>query len=42
MLLRWSHQKGYVPVVKMVSRERMKENMGLWELRLEGKEMKKL
>jgi len=30
ILLRWSLQRGCVPIVKTVSEERLKENIGVW------------
>lgn len=41
-MLRWSLQKGFVPIVKTVKSKRMEENIGVWEWELEEEEVKKL
>jgi len=42
ILLRWNLQKGCVPIVKTMSRERLKENIRVWGWELGEEEVKKL
>ncbi|RPB27969.1 hypothetical protein L211DRAFT_845960 [Terfezia boudieri ATCC MYA-4762] len=42
ILFRWSLQKGCVPIVKTVNRERMEENMGIWDWELEDEDVLQL
>ncbi|RFU35155.1 hypothetical protein B7463_g1251, partial [Scytalidium lignicola] len=42
ILLRWSLQKGYVPLPKSITPERIKENAGLFDFELTDSDMKSL
>ncbi|KAK5651217.1 hypothetical protein OQA88_12724 [Cercophora sp. LCS_1] len=42
VLLRWSLQKGYVPIVKSKTAKRIKENMGVWDWEMEEEDVARL
>ena len=42
VLLRWSIQRGFVPLPKTTSRERMAENIDIYDFELDTKQMRVL
>jgi diketogulonate reductase-like aldo/keto reductase len=42
VLLRWSLQKGFVPLPKSVTKSRIEENADIYDFELTGEEMKSL
>ena len=42
MILRWNVQQGVIVIPKSVHRERMEENLAIWDFTLDEEDMKKI
>ena len=42
VILRWNVQQGVVVIPKSVHKERMKENLSIWDFALDGEDMEKI